>query len=633
MKGLKQIYLLIFSLLLIGFNTAIAQCNNPLNSFPYNEGFELNNGNWTASTTTHWQWGSIVPGTKSVITSAATGTKCWIVGGLSGASYSGGNSYLTSPCFDFTSLTNPEISFHVIWETENTYDGVNFQYSTDRGATWNVIGSTTSNNSCTGEYWYNSSSIRFLGNNPAWSGSTRPGASGGGCASGNGIGHWVTAKHNLNMLAGRNNVIFRFEFGAGTRCNEYEGFAIDDIEIKQSPAPTANSPFTFNCHPNRTVDFMNNAILCQATVSWNFDDLASGSNNTSSLTNPSHTFSAPGIYNVIETVTYPSGSPVVYNQSVIILGVTTSILNPISCNGGSDGSIQAIGSGGNNNYTYTWNTVPAQQGPTLSSLSATTYSVTVSAPNSCEASSSIALTNPTSISIQATPVPATCNLSNGSINTIVNGGASGYIYQWSNGESSQNLSNLSAGSYNLQITDAHGCVASQNNIVVANNIIPVSVFLGDDQKICTGKTLLLTPGNYASYLWQDNSTASSYMVTQAGTYSVQVTNAAGCKNSDEIKIELDECRGVFFPTGFTPNNDRLNDGFGPVGDIASLKDFSLSVFNRWGQLIFQTNNPYQKWDGKYKGKIVPMEVLVWKSSYKLYSNDIIEKKGTVIAIQ
>ena len=131
----------------------------------------------------------------------------------------------------------------------------------------------------------------------------------------------------------------------------------------------------------------------------------------------------------------------------------------------------------------------------------------------------------------------------------------------------------------------------------------------------------------------DNSTASSYLVTQAGTYSVQVTNAAGCKDSDEIKIELDECRGVFFPTGFTPNNDRLNDGFGPVGDIASLKDFSLSVFNRWGQLIFQTNNPYQKWDGKYKGKIVPMEVLVWKSSYKLYSNDIIEKKGTVIAIQ
>jgi gliding motility-associated-like protein len=621
------LYLIIFN----SYHSAFAQCNNPINSFPYNEGFELNNGNWLASTTIHWQWGTIVSGTKSIISAAATGSKCWIVGGLSGANYAGGNSYLTSPCFNFSLLTNPEISFNVLWETENGYDGVNFQYSTDLGASWNVIGSTSSNNSCSGEFWYNSNSIRFLGNKPAWSGSTLPGAA-GGCASGNGIGHWVKAKHNLTMLAGRNNVLFRFEFGAGTRCNEYEGFAIDDINIQQAPTATG-SPFTYNCLPNRTVAFTNNAPICQATFSWNFDDLSSGSNNTSTATDPSHTFSAPGIYNVRQAVTYPSGTPVVYNQQVVILGVTTSILNPISCNGASDGSIQAIGNGGNNNYSYTWNTVPSQQTAILSNLSTNTYSVTITAPNSCEASSSIALVNPTKITVQSTPIASTCNLSNGSINTIANGGASAYVYQWSNGQSSQNLTNLSAGSYHLQITDANGCNANDSNIIVANNTVPVSVFLGDDQKICTGKTLLLQPGSYAGYLWQDNSTASNYQVSNSGTYSVQVTNTEGCKAIDEINIVVDECKGVFFPTAFTPNNDRINDYFGPIGDLASLKDFSLFIFNRWGQMVFESHNPYQKWNGKYKGKLVTMEVLVWKSTYKLYSASVTEKKGTIIAIQ
>lgn len=605
-----------------------AQCNNPLSSFPYNEGFELNNGNWTASTSIHWQWGSIAPNSKSIINAAATGTKCWIVGGLSGANYAGGNSYLTSPCFNLSSLTNPEISFNVLWETENGFDGVNFQYSTDLGVTWNVIGSTSSNNSCSGEFWYNSNSIRFLGNKPAWSGSILS----GGCASGNGVGHWVKAKHNLSMLAGRNNVLFRFEFGAGTRCNDYEGFAIDDINIQQAPTATG-SPFSYNCLPNRTVAFANNAPVCQAAFSWNFDDVNSGTNNTSTATDPSHTFSAPGVYNVKETVTFASGAPIVYNQQIVILGVSTSILSPISCNGGSDGSIQAIGNGGNNNYSYIWNTLPSQQTASLSNLSANTYSVTVTAPNSCEATSSIALVNPTKITIQSTPIASTCNLSNGSINTVANGGASAYIYQWSNGQSSQNLNNLTAGTYHLQITDAHGCIANDSNIIVDNINVPVSVFLGDDEKICTGKTLLLQPGSYANYLWQDNSTTSSYLVTQGGTYSVQVTNAAGCKASDEINIVVDDCKGVFFPTAFTPNNDKLNDYFGPVGDLASLKDFSLFIFNRWGQLVFESHNPYQKWNGKYRGKLVTMEVLVWKSVYKLYSSGVTEKKGTIIAIQ
>jgi hypothetical protein len=117
-----------------------AQCSSAIASFPYSEGFELNNGGWTSGGTVgnDWAWGTP---NKPVISGAATGAKCWIVGGLTTSSYnSGERSWLQSPCFNFSSLTYPYISFKVFWETENTYDGASLQYSTNNGATWNTVG-------------------------------------------------------------------------------------------------------------------------------------------------------------------------------------------------------------------------------------------------------------------------------------------------------------------------------------------------------------------------------------------------------------------------------------------------------------------------------------------------------------
>jgi hypothetical protein len=144
MKLFSRLYFFYFILFFsqVEINNVFAQCTNPILSFPYYEGFENNNGNWTRNTTTHWEWGAIVPGTKTVITAAATGQKCWVVGGLSGANYNSGSSYLQSPCFDFSVLTNPEISVNIIWETEKTFDGAHLEYTIDEGLSWNLLGST-----------------------------------------------------------------------------------------------------------------------------------------------------------------------------------------------------------------------------------------------------------------------------------------------------------------------------------------------------------------------------------------------------------------------------------------------------------------------------------------------------------
>ena len=114
-----------------------AQCAAPVAIFPYTQGFETNNGGWvTGGSLSDWAWGTP---SKTVITGAATGAKCWIVGGLTGGSYNNSEaSWLESPCFNFTSLQYPYISFNAFWETERKYDGASFQYSTNLGASWYI---------------------------------------------------------------------------------------------------------------------------------------------------------------------------------------------------------------------------------------------------------------------------------------------------------------------------------------------------------------------------------------------------------------------------------------------------------------------------------------------------------------
>ncbi|MEO6255054.1 MAG: hypothetical protein ABIO79_17220, partial [Ferruginibacter sp.] len=184
-----------------------AQCGTPISTFPYNEGFESTDGSWTpGGSLSDWAWG--IPA-KPVINGAATGAKCWIVGGLSGSSYNDAEaSWLQSPCFDFTSLQYPYISFNVFWETERRFDGAGFQYSTNNGATWTNVGSVSEPPNCLNDKWFNYSPITYLNGlatvRDGWSGNIQ--TTGGSCVAGGGSGNWVNAHHTLINLAGTPNV-------------------------------------------------------------------------------------------------------------------------------------------------------------------------------------------------------------------------------------------------------------------------------------------------------------------------------------------------------------------------------------------------------------------------------------------
>lgn len=616
--------LLLLCLLVLLRFTVWAQCTGTISTFPYQENFEVQ-GSWLpGGTSSSWVWGSP---SKPIITKAGSGQKCWITGGLTTSFYPiGENSFLRSPCFDFTTLTNPQISFKVFWETERRWDGANLQYSTDGGNSWQTLGANNDNNNCTASNWFNYAGVSSLSAD-GWSGTIKPTV--GSCQGGGGSNGWLTARRSLTALAGKNNVVFRFRFTAGTTCNDYDGFAIDDIVISETPV--AQAGFFYNCNAGNTLTFNNTSPLCATSYNWNFGDAASGSNNTSTLENPAHTFSAAGTFLVTLTVTYPGSIIRTATQNINVINATATQVKSVSCKDSANGIAGVTVTGGTGSYTYNWNTTPAQTTATATGLKAGSYAVTVSATNSCTVTSGVTITEPAALSLSLQATNALCGRNDGVVQSFTGGGTTPYQYQWSNGSTTSFIYNLTPGTYSLTLKDANNCTTT-SSAIVKDSVNVIRLSLGNDTSFCPGTTLTLKPGTFDQYRWQDNSTNPTYTITKTGKYYVTVTDDDGCTASDTLQVVVD-CSDVYFPTGFTPNNDNRNDLFGAVGNLAALKNYRFEVYNRWGQAVFTTTDAFRKWDGTANGKPVDSGTYVWFAYYNINNNPQRTQKGTVTLIR
>ena len=122
-------------------------------------------------------------------------------------------------------------------------------------------------------------------------------------------------------------------------------------------------------------------------------------------------------------------------------------------------------------------------------------------------------------------------------------------------------------------------------------------------------TALATGGNAPyTYSWntvpaQNNATATNL---GDGTYTVTVTDNNGCSASKSVQIiepASGSCGEVYFPNAFTPDGNTMNDDFGPLGNVAELSNYHLQVYNRYGQIIFSSKDPFKRWNGFYKSKL------------------------------
>jgi hypothetical protein len=216
-----------------------------LNTFPYNEGFESNNGYWySEGIHNSWEWG--VPA-DTVLTSAASGTHCWATN-LTGYHNLAERSTVTGPCIDFANMHNPELKMKVWYSEENpTYCQV--KISTNGGANYSTLGSASDNN------WYNAGY--------SW--------------TYNSFG-WKQVVHTLKSYAGMHDVRLQFYFeGAVQR----KGFAFDDITICDAPVAGFNEIIPVKGFHVTFQNTSTNMDSCR----WFFGD-----GSTSKVLNPVHPY-------------------------------------------------------------------------------------------------------------------------------------------------------------------------------------------------------------------------------------------------------------------------------------------------------------------------------------------------------
>jgi len=165
------------------------------------------------------------------------------------------------------------------------------------------------------------------------------------------------------------------------------------------------------------------------------------------------------------------------------------------------------------------------------------------------------------------------------------------------------LGHTQAGSYTDTLKSFNGC----DSLVTLNLTVGPKVNLGPARTMCFGDTIVLNPGIYSQYQWQDNSTSPQYKVLMPGTYWVKVTDTAGCMSADTVVISPGNCLAGKIPNTFTPNGDGINDTW-QINALHSYPQCTVLVYNRWGQQVFSSIGYTKPWDGGYGGKPVPTGV-------------------------
>lgn len=391
--------------------------------------------------------------------------------------------------------------------------------------------------------------------------------------------------------------------------------------------------------------------FCQGDSVVLSDDLAPQSNYlwSSGDTTATITVKSTGTYTL--TAHDAAGCAYISNPSVTV----TANANPApvlapngevdqSCPGIDDGSLTVTTATGTAPYSYTWNTTPAQSGPTASGLAPGIYTVSVSDANNC--------TGSISYTVQAAPAIAldidtlqnlSCNSqSDGHIHAVVLGGTPPVSYSWSTGATTQGIYHLPAGSYTVTATDARGCMLdstiaiTQPQPITFTTVSPLRISYGGSESI----EIAIAPSANYTYAWTPstglscdicpNPVASPLQTTR---YILTVTDpVGGCSGIDTITLYVDASKRFYVPNAFTPNNDGINDVFYayPYGPV---KVFEMNIFDRWGERVYFSNDIGSGWDGTYRGVYVNPGDYVYTVTITYADGQTMASKGTITLIR
>ncbi len=294
-------------------------------------------------------------------------------------------------------------------------------------------------------------------------------------------------------------------------------------------------------------------------------------------------------------------------------------------------SAEIMASGGSQ---YLWSTGDTTSTINIAPVSNTSYTVLIS-NGSCTVSDS------STVFINPLPIPnVCCNTTifcGQKVQLVSTGGA---IYQWatSNGLSCTNCFNPIArptvtSTYTVTVISDSGCSATDSLTIVVNYR---QINVCCDSLITHGESVQLISSGGESYSWSpttglncDTCRNPIAMPNSTTTYTLTVVSDSGCVASRTVTVEV-TCGDVFIPNAFSPS-EAHNTKLFVRGPCISNMDFM--VFDRWGNKVFESQNPDNGWDGTFKGYAMNMGTYVWLLKATLLDGTSIEKKGNVALVR
>ncbi|MBI2268887.1 MAG: gliding motility-associated C-terminal domain-containing protein [Bacteroidetes bacterium] len=413
------------------------------------------------------------------------------------------------------------------------------------------------------------------------------------------------------------------------------------------PATTATSSITITAQPVATFGYTASPY-CQNAANpspvYSGGGIAGSFTSTPGLSINSGTgtinlsASTPGTYTVTNTIPASSGcSTTTATSTITIIAAQSGTFNyslSSFCKGSANpfpvftgGSIAGIFSS-TPGLTINGNTGEID----LSTSSPGTYIVTNTIPpaNGCPAT-----TETSSITVVATPVITVSSLTicSGQTGTLSASGAASYT--WSTGNTTNNISiNPTASTTYTVSGTTSGCMGSSTVTVIVNPKPIATVASTPLTPIGGGVTLTASGG--IVYSWNPSSglSCSTCAVTIASPiittqYCVTVSDSTGCSDTYCITADI-KCGDIFVPNAFSPNNDSQNDIFYVMGHC--IQEFRFSVFDRWGENVFETTDHTKGWDGTYKGEKLDPALFVYYLKAKVNGSDV-NKHGTITLVK
>ncbi|HTB06214.1 MAG TPA: gliding motility-associated C-terminal domain-containing protein [Bacteroidia bacterium] len=325
-----------------------------------------------------------------------------------------------------------------------------------------------------------------------------------------------------------------------------------------------SSPMVFTLVPtDPTCNGGNNGSIV-ATVSggsppytYSWSPTSATTSSISGLTAGKYTLTVTDSKGCIDTASQTLMQP----PPITISFNSTNVL----CFGGNTGSATAITSGGTAPYTYLWNPI-GRKNDTADNLSAGIYTVTVTDNNGCSNAAKVTITEPTQLRDSINPiVNVACFSGNtGSATAAVKGGTAPYTYSWSNGQTTQMATNLTAGFYNVNIKDANGCAGISSVTINQPSQIRDSVVSQSNVPCYGGNSGSATIGFKGgtpgyTFAWSPSG-GSSYNATglTAGNYTVTVTDKSGCNSNVTVTITQPSALTIISPSDSTCTTGTLN---------------------------------------------------------------------------